>query len=366
MLLKLVISSGLVLLMFSVSTEARSIWLKGEFHEEMNLDSMYCAQASKAKPITCANRPKSWRKGIDLTSINIGTLSQEQLIKAVRFPDDPVKELSLTNPVGLIRWSWNMGIVGCKNKVNGLVQGLRCSSHYGPFQFLHAMSSENDIQAQETKAKIMAWIEYLTLIIENKNNFMTSNYCKHWTTEQEKQNPIAQFMIPEGENGFPCKLDSGAPWTISTPFAFHCKFKIVTCDVNLTERNIKSNAIGALLHVIQDSYTQGHAIRGDCCSDKSKVDIAKYQCLPIEQFNSYQNQNKDKHADADGEPSPGTSCKSNHNQHDPITAGATILWKIKHEKNNLPKSISNYLDANVFKLVDPKTLSSAGKGFQKS
>jgi hypothetical protein len=365
MFIKFVVFSCLILNTFSTCTQAKSIWLKGEYHEEMSLASMYCAQVSGEQPISCNKRPKSWHKGIDLTNINIGTLSQEEIIKAVRFPDDPVKELSLTNPIGLIRWSWNMGIVGCKDKVNGLVQGLRCSSHYGPFQFLHAMSSHNGIQAKETKVKIMAWIEYLGLIIENKNNFMTSNYCEHWSTEKEKQNPIAKYMIPEGKDGFPCKLDSGPPWTIATPFAFHCKFKIITCDVDLNERNIKNNAIGALLHLIQDSYTQGHAIRGDCCSGKSKVDIAKYQCLPIKQFNSYQNQNKNKHADADGQPSPGTSCKNNHKQHDPITAGATILWKIKHENKNLSKSISKYLNANVFQLKTPKTLSSAGQGFQK-
>lgn len=365
MLLKCVIYSGLLFVIFATPTQARSIWLKGEYHEQMSLDSMYCAQASGEQPTSCANRPTSWHQGIDLTSIHIGTLSQEEMIKAVRFPDDPVKELSFKNPIGLIRWSWNMGIVGCNDKVNGLVQGLRCSSHYGPFQFLHAMSSKNDIEAKETKAKIMSWIEYLTLIIENKNDFIKSNYCEYWSSEKENQNPIANYMIPEGKDGFPCKLDSGPPWTIATPLAFHCKFKIVTCNVNLNERNIKNNAIGALLHLIQDSFTQGHAIRGDCCNNTSKVDIAKYQCLPIEQFNSYQKQEKSAHADADGQPSAGTSCKDNQVQHDPITAGAIILWKIQHEKTNLSASIYQYLDANVFQLINPKALSSSGQGFQK-
>lgn len=355
----------LVLILFSVHSEARSIWLKGEYHEDMSLDSMYCAKISKIKPTSCSNRPDSWKEGLDLANISIGVMSQEEMINAVRFPDDPVKELSLTNPIGLTRWLWNMGVVGCEGKSNGLVQGLRCSSHYGPFQFIHAMSSENGIPAKETKAKIMAWVEYLTLIIKNEDRFITFDYCNYWSSQQEKQNPIAKLMIPEGQNGFPCKLASGNPWTIATPFAFHCKFKIVTCDVNLNEKNIKQNAIGALLHLIQDSYTQGHAIRGNCCDNVSKIDIAKYQCVPIKQFNSYQNQNKDQHAIADSMPSSGDSCLNNRNQHDPITAGAVILWMIKNKDKNLINSIPIYLNENVFQLINPETLSSAGEGFQQ-
>lgn len=365
MSLKLTSIFGLVLILFSANTGARSIWLKGEYHEDMSLDSMYCAKISTIKPTSCTNRPNSWSDGIDLTNISIGVMSQEEMINAVRFPDDPVKELSFTNPIGLTRWLWNMGVVGCEGKSSGLLQGLRCSSHYGSFQFLHAMSSKNDIPAEETKAKIMAWIEHLALIIENQDRFITSDYCNYWSSQQEKQNPIAKLMIPEGKNGFPCKLTSGNPWTIATPFAFHCKFRIVTCDVDLNEKNIKQNAIGALLHLIQDSYTQGHAIRGNCCRSESKIDIAKYQCLPIEQFNSYQNQNKDLHAIADSQPSSGASCLNNPRQHDPITAGAVILWMIKHQNKNLINSIPKYLNENVYQLINPKALSSAGEGFQK-
>jgi hypothetical protein len=351
------------------SVNAKNIWLTGEYHEAMTWDSMYCAQISQTKPSVCPSRPDDWSEGIDLEKIQIGIFTLEQAEKAIRFPDDPVQELSFKNPIGLIRWSWNMGIVGCEGKTTGIQQGLRCSAHYGPFQFLHAMSGKEGVSAKETKEKIMAWSNYLARIIENDKqpdgiHFIDQPYCNYWSKQLSENNPIAAHMMPNGVQSFPCVVDEGPDWTVASMFGFYCKNKIINCDVDRTHENVKRKAIGALLHMIQDSYSQGHSLRGDCCDGKSKLELAKYQCEAISQFNSYAKQNKKRHGYADGEPFAGDSCSDTSEVHDPILAGAIVLWNIKNNNKTLISSITEYLDRYIFKLKDPAALSSAGSGFE--
>lgn len=369
MTIKSLIAFVLILLISQPVVHAKTIWLKGNVHETMTWDSLYCAQTSNSKPKTCNARPEDWSNGIDLANIDIGTFTIEQAEKAVRFPDDPVQELSFKNPIGLIRWSWNMAIVGCDSKTEGLQQGLRCSSHYGPFQFLHSMSSKEGVPAKITKKKIMSWADYLVSIIENSKNtdgtsFIDQNYCTYWFRQSSSNNPIAVHMIPNGVDSFPCVVDEGGDWTIASMFGFHCKNTIINCDVDLSHENTKRKAIGALLHLIQDSYSQGHSVRGDCCEGKSKEELAQYQCEAINQFNSYENQNKRRHGYADSEPSAGFSCNHNTDIHDPILAGAIVLWNIKNNESSLLTSIAEYLDEHVFSLKDPEAFSSAGSGFE--
>lgn len=349
---------------------ARTIWLAGNHHEVMMLDSMYCAEESSSLPVSCSERPAKWKGGLDLSKIDLGTFSQEQAEIAVRYPDDPVSELGFGNPVGLVRWGWNMGISACEGKNRDITTGLRCSTHYGDFQFMHAMSAKEGLKAEVTKYEINAWIRYLLLIIQNKTqpsgvSFIEQNYCEYWRKELQIGNPIAQVMVPQGMNAFPCVVKNGLPWTIASMFAFDCKTNIYLCDVDLSSKNIKRKAIGSILHLIQDSFSQGHALRGDCCEGVPDMDLAAYQCLEIKQFNVYQNQIKRRHKYADKKPFSGESCNGRSDIHDPIVSGASVLWVLKNSGAS-DESISDvmaYLDRSVFRLSVNSAPSSSGAGF---
>lgn len=352
---------------FSLASEARTIWLAGNHHETMTIDSMYCAAIFSEKPSVCSTRPDTWQSGLNLEGINLGILTTKQAEKAVRYPDDPVSELSFKNPIGLIRWSWNMGVVGCSGKTSDITTGLRCSAHYGDFQFIHSMSSREGVEARVTKSKVMAWVKYLALIVENKmqidgKQFIEQNHCDYWSNEKSEGNPIAEYMIPDGLDKFPCVVNKGKPWTVATMFAFNCKNKIVNCDVDLSQRNVRTKAIGSMLHLVQDSFSQGHALRGDCCNEVSNDKLAAYQCVEIKQFNVYQNQNKKRHKHADKAPVAGVSCGLSSPIDDPILSGANILWLIKNKESFVGDVIS-YFDQVVFKLENPSNTSSAGEGF---
>ncbi|VUD40416.1 hypothetical protein TDB9533_00203 [Thalassocella blandensis] len=366
----------LSLIFISQYAAARTIWLAGNHHETMTWDSMVCAQNSEVAPRRCHGRYNGEEVALDLTRIEMGVWTKKAAKKAVRFPDDPVSELSFANPIGLMRWSWNMGVVGCKGKAKHITTGLRCSAHYGSFQFMHAMSASEGVDAAVTKSEILAWVRYLLLVIQNETlntgeTFIEQSYCNYWAGQAEHGNPIADVMMPQGKIAFPCVVSRGEPWSIGSMFAFECKTNIYTCNVDLRPEKVKSKAIGSLLHLIQDSFSQGHALRGECCAGVPDKELAFYQCLEIKQFNAYKNQNKGRHKKADKKPVAGDSCKPEHapgsesSVYDPITSGAWVLWQLKHkgDSGEITDKILNYFDQHIFSLAVDAGPSSQGEGF---
>ena len=353
-----------LLLLASHGASARTIWLAGDHHEGLTFDAMYCASTAEAAPSACPERPDDWAPTLDLSAAAIGIWDEKRSERAVRFPDDPVSELSWLNPVGLARWGWNMLVSHCGDKTN-IIQGLRCSAHYGNFQFMHAMSPVAGIDADTTKAEILAWTRYLLEVIRDEDGFIAQNYCGYWASQATAGNPIAGVMTPEGPDAFPCVVQKGEPWSVGTMFAFDCKFNIYTCDVDLSPANVKSQALGALLHLIQDSYSQGHALRGDCCDGVLDAALAAYECDVIGQFNTYGPQNKKRHKKADGEPLPGASCVSPDVAHGPVVNAAYVLWTLQRAPltDERIDALVSYFDTNVFALHAAASPSGPGAGF---
>ncbi|ORE89456.1 hypothetical protein ATO7_06235 [Oceanococcus atlanticus] len=362
---------GLYLLVQIWPAEARTLWvLGGRHHEAMTFDAMHCADSAQSAPAACVPRPEGWDVALDLSSVGLGVWSERAARNAVRWPDDPASELSLGNPMGFVRWSWNLVLGGCGGKGSTLTTGLRCSSHYGNLQYLHAMSASKGDRAEDTKEKMLAWTKYLLLVLQDApqaggGTFIEQNHCTYWASEQRQGNPIAEDMMPDGPTGFPCVVDKGEPWIVASLFAFYCTYNIYTCDVNLSEQTVKSRALGAILHLIQDSFTQGHALRGDCCMGVEDADLAAYQCAPIQQFNVYGLQNKGRHKAADKEPVAGESCRTVDMVHDPITSAARILWELKTRgvTDGAIDTVLDYVDTDILRLVEAPTPGDAGSGF---
>jgi hypothetical protein len=360
----------ILIIFLSCNAAAHTIWLKGDHHETMILNSMYCALNAKDLPTTCPRTPNNWEGEILLKLNKTIKFDRKEMEKAVRHPDDPVGELSFGNLFGLARWLWNMAVSECEGKNKNISTGLRCSTHYGDFQFMHSMSSVENTSPNVTKQKIVAWASYLLQIMENRTlsdgtEFIAQNYCSYWDNEKSKRNPIANAMIPDGTTGFPCILDNGEPWSIATMFAFKCSNTIVNCDVDLSSRNIKQKALGSLFHLIQDSYSQGHVRRGKCCEGVLEEQLSIYNCEPIRQFNVYSNQNKARHKASDKAPVAGQTCIEASEVHGPIVAGAQIFWILRNQELDFKtiSQITSYVDSNIFGLSDDATTSSKGSGF---
>ena len=99
-------------------------------------------------------------------------------------------------------------------------------------------------------------------------------------------------------------------------------------------------ARGALLHVIQDSFSQSHAMRGPATTPFTP----RIVCMVPTGFYNYLGQ--EGHADADHIPALDESCLGNGSIDDPITASAMALHHM--DRRTGAREFNCYLQARVF------------------
>ncbi|WP_444995386.1 hypothetical protein [Aliikangiella sp. IMCC44359] len=265
------------------------------------------------------------------------------LEKAVRWPDEPTNDI---NAVGIVKFGAKMlsdcnvvakQTIGGKLNINS---GLLCNSHFGDMQFMHAQASSINEPAIDTYQKIFDWAQFLFSVASGHMSElqMDTNYCDFF----KKDTLFHRSMLP-GQNLVPCDDSKSSKWKLTTLFTFNCPnpFSSKNCyEISSFHKYDKSRiyATGALLHLIQDSFSQSHTERGRCEVKNKKV-LAKAECLPITTFTTYKNQ--ENHADADRMPIFAKSCESSTTIDDPITASAKALWHI-HHKSKLEDFMSDF------------------------
>lgn len=329
------------------STRAFEIRPKRPVHEALTAEASLCMKASgSAQPRRCVSSLMGLEKGgagkseLDLSKVGLGQIKIEELERSVTWPDDPTREVSVS---GIAKFGAKM-VQECGPYKNGIGGGLLCNSHYGTLQFFHGMASSSNEATSLTHEKIMAWTQF-TYAVATGAIDTELDYCKQL---RSSKTAISDALAPEGF--FACTT----PWRVGTLFRMTCKNPITSlkCTESINEsgaRKARLAAIGALLHVIQDSYAQGHARRGECDPAAAKGKPSTYDCLEISQFYSYAEQDSTLHALGDGPPIAGTNCVSaDATVDDPILASATLLWFIAN--NTDPKTVSDYLRAHVFDL----------------
>jgi hypothetical protein len=233
-----------------------------------------------------------------------------------------------------IEWKGHFDEGGKKAKAGkpiGQGDTLTARSHYGDLQFIHGMASKDGEKASETKGKIMMWAEftYKVSIGEIAENTTLDNI------------PVS---------GIPAIFKGTAQEKQTVRSLFH---------VNKTGSTQK-RAIGSLLHIIQDSYAEGHTQRASTGGNSRGE---------VESFHSYTNQDEEKHGDKDAFPAEkkGESTRDRIARipggSDAILNCAVILIFFK---NKQPWNIAKYfLDTTIFKLADPNNLSGPGTAFAK-
>lgn len=262
------------------------------------------------------------------------TRSYPNLGQAVRWSDDPTQQMQ---GLSLFKFGGSM-LSGCQRIYNNqgevnITNGLLCNSHYGSMQFFHAQAEKPGESPVDTHDKIFGWAEFLYRVSQMTNEELdTTTYCGYFSGE----NVFHKAMLPErGE------IHCGAPgdegWTLTTLFNLKCDnaFRSNTCDeVGDTVRFTRTRiyAAGALLHMIQDSYSQSHCARGDCRrSPGSNKPESKVECVPITMFTTYPGQKR--HGGADWAPRFASSCNQDSLIYDPITASAVALWHIQNKSD---------------------------------
>ena len=350
--------------------------LKDETHELLSIASFQCMKARRAtKPMpdvlswNCLPDHKNFAsdyandrwvpslRGRARKDDPLG-LEVQYLLAGVRWPDDPIGLARSNNPIRVATnyrrcKSWLAGDYGpCGNRF--------CLSHFGHLQMAHSMkpsapwctagnsgSSTCSIPEMDTKSAIEAWVRWLIAIgkgeVGPSNKVFDDSFAKK-IFDQECDKVYAPTITYHSLFFIDCSKN---PWYQFWNFGKSCR----ETDPAHPEVELKARAVGAILHVIQDSYARGHTLRvatsgSDWCSPR-------ISCTKISKFSSYNEQDTGKHGVADHTPKWDTSCfEKERAMDDPITAGAKVLAMFEDGEYNADK-IWKYLDDNVFATTSP-------------
>ncbi|GKU08054.1 unnamed protein product, partial [Fusarium langsethiae] len=164
-------------------------------------------------------------------------------------------------------------------------------SHYGDLQFLHCMASVRGESPEDTKAKIMVWMEVMYKLVTGEDGTNPDTVVS--TTK------LAKFCPP-----------------MSLPPSWLSLSYYLAKNSNFQGLDIRRRALGSMFHVIQDSYAIGHTKR-ELINKEDKVseDPLRFKqgvadrWGPIINFHTYFGQDGDSHShydhSSDGVPDPG-------------------------------------------------------------
>ncbi len=359
-------------------------------HEAMTLASLACANQALAGAFTtgrstldCSGFSKNLgelgnaylayrgKKTRDLRSPSGSSYDLDEvreIIDGVLWPDDPTRLHSSPTREG--RALVNHFHVCTKLQNEYLSCANRyCMSHFGNLQFLHAM-----IPAAPWCEKDKGRSDSPTCELAQKPVKEGMEQWVKWLVPLAKGETHATDPLFPGEDGFTqrvfdqryCNRESGF-WLWKTLPMYPNSMKIeellyTSCDevgagkcrvvlpVADKERRTQRLAMGALLHLIQDSYAQGHTRRRPI--DKRLAGSAFVACSPVEDFHDYRVQVQDKkaldaHKSADKYPAWDSSCSAADRQvDDPVTAGANLIVMLRNP-NQTGQHVWDYLRLRV-------------------
>ena len=306
------------------TAHAYEIGPRAPVHEAMTMLSQNCLRGyAGGEPIDCSRYLAEHLPFHASMSYRADRHAQPY---ASRWPDDPGRLLR-----GRLVVKFGLTFLACKARVLRSAAldeiGLLCSSHFGQLQFMHAMRSSEDETYQQTRGRILDWARLSYSLAAGLIPY-DRNYCR---AVAEQGGATAPFLRPES---FP-HCGDGSPgrtpekWTIATPFAMRCSNLIFATSCSelsgeAARQEMQLAALGALLHLVQDSFSLSHVQRGD----HGVVQEARIVCMPAASFKFYSGQPG--HEQSDDVPSLDPSCADAAGRpvDDPVTAGAKLLWML--------------------------------------
>jgi hypothetical protein len=144
--------------------------------------------------------------------------------------------------------------------------------HFGDLQFLHAMASQDGEAAEATRAKIMMWAEFTWGVA---------------TQTLARDRYIRELGVPGLGAHFPGDQSATILFSLGYP--------------GFQNSKISEVALGSLLHMVQDSFSNSHVTRADPLGDECNGMPGVLKPGMIRQFHSYARQDHEKHNAADDE-----------------------------------------------------------------
>ncbi len=144
--------------------------------------------------------------------------------------------------------------------------------HFGDLQFLHSMASKDNETADATRQRILMWAEFTY-------RFALGDF------------PVDAELRHIGISGMEVIFASKG-WTPSQLFT-------LGDPTYRNEIDLRTFAFGSFLHVVEDSFANGHVDRNEPTGGKCQGAGDMLQTGQIQQFRSYTHQNPDKHGAED-------------------------------------------------------------------
>jgi hypothetical protein len=300
-------------------------WIADAVHEELTLRARACAMATPAGPPEALRCPTSEAAPPG----NPHGHKHDSLVRGVWWNDDPNQLLFAFHEAKWLAWMKD-GETIAKNGHN--LRGVKTKitkdyymnyrSHYGDLQFLHAMASADDVDPKTTQQNILTWAEFAYSVAIGKF---------------DPELPLGRVE----SSGFNQFFRHRPGWSVS--YLFGPRYVLKDRD------HIPQMALGSLLHVVQDSYSEAHAKRVFLESPKCKSGR-------VLRFNSYVNQAVNRHRATDIH--SAWSAQSFGDAQGPVEVSAAI-FKLVQSRAQWP-AVRDYLEHHVFCLDDDAELSSDG------
>jgi len=296
----------------------------GRFHERMTVLSERCLMyALGSFPLKCPV-PASQKAFLD-TPWNEGRYWHD-----ARWSDDPTRQ---SDGSGLFKFGRNVAIDGCVNYIGpwNTNPGLLCNGHYGTMQFFHSMASLEpgqtvaeapDPSFETTADKIIGWTAFAFGVATGAPG-PEKPFCEAARAYPAAGPALAPATFPE------C-----GKWAVRQFFGFRCSkpFTSKGCNVAVADADIPRVATGALLHMIQDSYSRSHTGRGEPrlpAKGDGSFEKPQVRCRAVNVFYRYTLAQKKVHGAYDQAPEFLPECNV-RDAMDPITAGARMIWLVEN------------------------------------
>ncbi|WP_147451274.1 hypothetical protein [Corallococcus llansteffanensis] len=218
----------------------------------------------------------------------------------------------------------------------GANTNLFCRSHYGDLQFFHAMANQPNESADVVRARILAWAQFLYGVATSEIA-PDEDVCTLFGRETVAGARFEALAGLWGGDATVCKPN--AHWTVYTLFNWKCSnlFSWNKCKMGVESDGswTRARAVGALLHMIQDSFALGHTDRlVNDDATQAMCGRALVSCNVVREFHSYRGQDSKKHGMSDQWPAFDSSCfVPERAVDDPIVAGAWVLKSIELKRS---------------------------------
>ena len=286
----------------------------------------------------------------------------KKIIRGVRWNDDPLNFLPHNSQQWLSNFEYASKI---SDRINGNYD-LFYRSHHADLQFLHAMASSEGEPAQSTLNAIMSWIEFTYKV--------ASGYIPIHTPFKR----LKSFLTPEASLVFKKHFTHNnrrLNWTPAYLFSLECTREValpssigkLDCSKTTwlpTKLDVQNIALGSLLHVIQDSFSDSHTSRNPDYDGKYSLIHGR---TGVKAFNTYKKQSIRLHRGADSYPhdmnQPLIQSGFNLEEVSAEVISYALSDRIRPRHKNRYALVNSNLRNGIFYLLDPN--SSAGSGSDK-